>query len=59
MPEEQLHRLCDEHVLSWDTMTEDEREEFIDALAHEDRLKEEKGAYIDDKQSRTNKSRRV
>ena len=36
--EAQLRRLCAEHGLSWDTMTEGEREAFIDDLVHEDRL---------------------
>lgn len=36
--EAHLRRLCAERGLSWDTMTEDEREAFIDNLVHEDRL---------------------
>ena len=36
--EVQLRRLCVERGLSWDIMTEDEREKFIDDLVHEDRL---------------------
>jgi hypothetical protein len=36
--EAQLRRLCTERGLSWDIMTEDEREAFIDDLVHEDRL---------------------
>lgn len=35
--EDQLRRLCAERGLSWDTMSEDEREAFIDDLIHEDR----------------------
>jgi len=35
--EEQLRRVCAERGLDWDTMTEDERETFIDDLVHEDR----------------------
>ena len=36
--EAQLRRRCAERGLSWDIMTEDEREAFIDDLVHEDRL---------------------
>ena len=35
--EAQLRRLCAERGLTWDTMSEDEREAFIDDLVHEDR----------------------
>ncbi|AFZ55647.1 hypothetical protein H6G54_22455 [Anabaena cylindrica FACHB-243] len=35
--EKQLHNLCAERDLNWDTMSEDERETFIDDLVHEDR----------------------
>jgi len=35
--EEQLRRLCAERGLNWETMSEDERETFIDDLVHEDR----------------------
>jgi hypothetical protein len=35
--EGQLRRLCTERGLDWNKMTEDEREEFIDGLVHEDR----------------------
>lgn len=35
--EAQLRRLCAEHGRDWDTMTEDEREAFVDDLMHEDR----------------------
>jgi len=35
--EAQLRKLCAERGLSWDTMSEDEREAFIDELIHEDR----------------------
>ena len=35
--ETQLHNLCTGRGLSWDTMSEDERESFIDDLVHEDR----------------------
>jgi hypothetical protein len=35
--EEQLRRVSAEHGLKWDTMSEDEREAFIDDLVHEDR----------------------
>lgn len=35
--EEQLRRRCVERGLQWDTMTEDEREVFVDDLIHEDR----------------------
>jgi hypothetical protein len=36
--EAQLRRLCAERGRDWDSMTEDEREAFIDDLVHEDRL---------------------
>jgi predicted Fe-S protein YdhL (DUF1289 family) len=35
--EDQLRRLCADRGLNWDSMTEDEREAFIDDLVHEDR----------------------
>jgi TRAP-type C4-dicarboxylate transport system substrate-binding protein len=35
--ETQLHNLCTERGLNWNTMSEDERESFIDDLVHEDR----------------------
>jgi hypothetical protein len=35
--EAQLRRLCAERGQDWDTMSEDEREAFIDDLVHEDR----------------------
>ncbi|MGM3304562.1 hypothetical protein ACSQ6I_00995 [Anabaena sp. WFMT] len=35
--EKQLHNLCAERGLNWDTMSEDEHESFIDDLVHEDR----------------------
>ena len=35
--EAQLRRLCTERGLDWDTMSEEERETFIDDLIHEDR----------------------
>ncbi|MEA5575080.1 hypothetical protein [Anabaena sp. UHCC 0451] len=35
--QQQLHNLCAERGLNWDTMSEDERESFIDDLVHEDR----------------------
>jgi hypothetical protein len=35
--EEQLRRVSTERGLNWDTMSEDERETFIDDLVHEDR----------------------
>jgi len=35
--EAQLRRLCADRGLDWDTMSEDEREAFIDDLVHEDR----------------------
>ncbi len=35
--EEQLRRISAERGLKWDTMSEDEREAFIDDLVHEDR----------------------
>lgn len=35
--ENQLRNLCTERGLNWDTMSEDERESFIDDLVHEDR----------------------
>ncbi|MCC5662448.1 hypothetical protein LC653_00490 [Nostoc sp. CHAB 5784] len=33
----QLRSLCAERGLNWDSMSEDERESFIDDLVHEDR----------------------
>jgi hypothetical protein len=36
--ESQLRQLCAERGRDWETMTEDEREAFIDDLVHEDRL---------------------
>ena len=33
----QIRRVCAERGLDWDTMSEDERESFIDDLVHEDR----------------------
>ncbi len=33
----QLERLCVERGLDWKSMSEDEREAFIDGLVHEDR----------------------
>ena len=36
--EEQLRRLCTERGLNWDSLSEEERETFIDDLVHEDRL---------------------
>lgn len=35
--ETELRRLSAERGLSWDRMTEDEREAFVDLLLHEDR----------------------
>ena len=35
--EAQLRRLCHERGHDWDTMSEEEREAFIDDLVHEDR----------------------
>ncbi len=35
--EQQMRRLCAERGLNWDSMTEEEREAFIDDLIHEDR----------------------
>ena len=35
--ESQVRQLCASRGLNWDTMTEEERENFIDALVHEDR----------------------
>ena len=35
--EAQLRRLCAVRGLNWDTMTEAERENFVDDLVHEDR----------------------
>ena len=35
--ESQVRQLCASRGLDWDTMTEDEREDFIDDLVHEDR----------------------
>ena len=36
-PEDKLRQLCAARGLNWDTMTEDEREELVDSLIHEDR----------------------
>ena len=33
--EQQMRRLCAERGLNWDTMTEEERESFVDDLIHE------------------------
>lgn len=33
--ETQLRRLCAEHGLDWDRLSEDEREEFVNRLLHE------------------------
>jgi hypothetical protein len=35
--EDQLRRVCAKRGLTWDKMSEDEREAFIDDLIHEDR----------------------
>lgn len=35
--EAQVRQLCTSRGLNWDTMTEEEREDFIDDLVHEDR----------------------
>jgi len=35
--EEQLRRLAKERGLNWETMTEDQRMDFVDDLIHEDR----------------------
>jgi len=35
--EAQLRRVCSEHGLDWDQLSEDQREAFIDELVHEDR----------------------
>lgn len=35
--ESQLRRICTERGLSWDNMSEEERERFVDELVHEDR----------------------
>jgi hypothetical protein len=35
--EQQLRRLCAERGRDWDHMSEEEREDFIDDLIHEDR----------------------
>ncbi len=35
--ESQVRQLCASRGLNWDTMTEEERENFIDTLVHEDR----------------------
>ena len=34
--ESQLRQLCHERGLEWDQMTEDEREQFVDDLLHEE-----------------------
>ena len=35
--ESQVRQLCASRGLNWDAMTEEEREDFIDDLVHEDR----------------------
>lgn len=35
--EDQLRRACTERGLSWDVLSEEEREAFVDDLLHEDR----------------------
>ncbi len=35
--EAQVRQLCTSRGLNWDTMTEEEREDFIDDLVHENR----------------------
>ncbi len=35
--ESQMRRLCEERGLDWDAMSEDDREQFIVDLVHEDR----------------------
>ena len=35
--ESQVRQLCASRGLNWDTMTEEEREDFIDDLVHEER----------------------
>lgn len=35
--EQRLRRLCAERGLDWDSMSEDERETFVDNLLHEDK----------------------
>ncbi len=35
--EQQMHRLCAERGLDWDSMSEEEREVFIDDLLHEEK----------------------
>ena len=35
--ETQIRRVCSERGRDWDKMSEDEREDFIDELVHEDR----------------------
>jgi hypothetical protein len=35
--EEQMRHLCAERGLDWDSMSEEEREAFVDDLLHEDR----------------------
>jgi hypothetical protein len=35
--EQQLRRLCAERGLDWDSLSEEEREAFVDDLIHEDR----------------------
>ena len=34
---DKLRQLCTARGLNWDTMTEDEREQLVDTLIHEDR----------------------
>lgn len=36
--ESQVRELCSSRGLDWDTMSEEERESFIDDLVHEDRI---------------------
>jgi len=35
--ESQLRRLCTERGINWDTLSDEEREDFINDLIHEDR----------------------
>ena len=37
LAEDKLRQLCAARGLNWDTMTEEEREEVVDNLIHEDR----------------------
>ncbi len=36
--ENQLRRLCAERGINWDNLSEEEREDFVNDLIHEDRL---------------------